>query len=63
MADEDRVWRRPELIVLVRNRAEEAVLEACKGNGVDASQWTVADSCWYDILGRCDAACRVVASS
>ena len=25
-------WRRPELIVLVRSRPEEAVLEVCKSN-------------------------------
>ena len=29
-----RGWRRPELIVLVRSGPEEAVLTACKRNGV-----------------------------
>jgi hypothetical protein len=32
MADE-RTWRKPELIVLVRSRPEEAVLFACKNGG------------------------------
>ena len=27
-----RAWSRPELIVLVRGRPEEAVLSGCKGN-------------------------------
>jgi hypothetical protein len=29
-----RIWSKPELIVLVRNRPEEAVLLACKGDYV-----------------------------
>jgi hypothetical protein len=28
-----RVWSRPELIVLVRNRPEESVLGGCKNHG------------------------------
>jgi hypothetical protein len=32
MTAEKQTWRRPELVVLVRSRPEEAVLTACKGN-------------------------------
>ena len=39
-----RAWSRPELIVLVRSRPEEAVLDACKYTGrVDAA--ASIDSC------------------
>jgi hypothetical protein len=31
---EKKPWVRPELIVLVRGRPEEAVLTACKGHGL-----------------------------
>ena len=34
MATEKKTWRRPELVVLVRGRPEEAVLAACKSRWV-----------------------------
>ena len=33
MTVEKRTWQRPELVVLVRSRPEEAVLTACKTTG------------------------------
>ena len=33
VAMERRVWRKPELVVLVRNKPEESVLVACKAQG------------------------------
>jgi hypothetical protein len=33
-------WKTPELIVLVRSKPEEAVLQACKGNGTLGSATT-----------------------
>lgn len=37
MRDGERTaWHRPEVTVLVRSRAEEAVLAACKGNQTTA---------------------------
>ena len=33
MTARQRAWRTPELIVLTRTQAEEAVLEACKVSG------------------------------
>ena len=38
-----RAWSKPELIVLVRGKPEEAVLNACKAYGQDA-----ADAYAYD---------------
>jgi hypothetical protein len=35
MTDGRRPWLKPELIVLVRNRPEEAVLAACKGGNAN----------------------------
>ena len=45
-------WTKPELIVLVRNKPEEAVLTACKfaSGGPDSSQFDC-------ILGGCRAYC------
>lgn len=36
-------WDKPELTVLVRSNAEEAVLTACKGNGAGGPLTTVHD--------------------
>jgi len=29
-----KIWKKPELIVLVRNQSEEVVLNGCKGSGL-----------------------------
>ena len=36
MVNENKDWEKPELIVLVRNKPEEAVLSACKNSEVSA---------------------------
>ena len=33
-----REWQKPKILVLVRGKAEENVLSACKGDGVTSSQ-------------------------
>jgi len=50
----NRDWEKPELTVLVRNKPEEAVLEACKtstGGGpmqtIAAGEGSVSDYCQY----------------
>ena len=57
-----RAWSKPELIVIVRGAAEEAVLSGCKTNagGGAASQ---RSSCNVDNLGRCGGTCDRIASS
>ncbi|MBM3131005.1 MAG: hypothetical protein FJ009_20555 [Chloroflexi bacterium] len=37
MEQQKKEWVKPELLVLVRNKPEEAVLTACKGNMVASS--------------------------
>ena len=35
-----KVWEKPKLVVLVRSKPEEAVLNACKGDDVgESSNW------------------------
>ena len=36
MEEQIKKWTKPELIILVRSRPEEAVLGACKGGGGDS---------------------------
>jgi hypothetical protein len=52
---EKRTWQKPELIVLVRNRPEEAVLESCKGDGSFAYNMNV-NACRVEecTTGTCD---------
>jgi len=53
-------WQKPELIVLVRGRPEEAVLTACKVRG--ASGYHVTDNgCMWEAL--CQSVCSSIDSS
>jgi hypothetical protein len=46
-------WTKPELTVLVRNNAEEAVLTACKG-GLGTGSFTDNTNCtWRGCLDSC----------
>lgn len=53
MAEQKEQWQTPELIVLVRVRAEEAVLDACKAGLAESSGYNNGKgSCWrYDSCG------------
>ncbi len=57
-----KLWRKPELIVLVRGTADERVLQGCKGTGAyDAgpdTTWTVNDPC--EINGQFCGPCKEV---
>ena len=60
METEKKQWTKPELIVLVRNKPEEAVLQACKaqvGGGPEGEYWVCA---WW--AGFC-VPCKVVDGS
>jgi hypothetical protein len=46
-------WVKPELIVLVRSKSEEAVLGACKGFDVSVGPNETATSCSWMITGPC----------
>lgn len=53
MAESRKAWIKPELVILVRNKPEEAILGACKGiNGPDGPN-NVNRYCLYAI----DLAC------
>jgi hypothetical protein len=58
------VWTEPELIVLVRNKPEEAVLTNCKGNGTPVvTTWAQENGChWYDVV-PCENLCEVEVTS
>jgi len=47
---EKKVWEKPELIVLVRGKPEEAVLNACKGHGIRGQN---LNNCKNNALGAC----------
>ena len=47
-------WAKPELIVLVRSKPEEAVLMVCKSAG-NLTPSVFATDCWYDTFLTCDA--------
>lgn len=47
-----KAWAKPELIVLVRGKPEEAVLNACKGDGPPTSSGQGWGMCSVD-CGNC----------
>jgi hypothetical protein len=48
-------WKEPELIVMVRNKPEEAVLMACKADGIGGPTGQGAANCRSAAGGLCDA--------
>jgi hypothetical protein len=46
---ERKLWQKPQLIVLVRNKPEEAVLLACK-NGASPGPNSGSGTCWESCL-------------
>ena len=44
-------WQKPELIVLERNKPEEAVLLACKVSGRSSGNSTYNSRCYYNRAG------------
>jgi hypothetical protein len=52
-------WEKPQLIVLVRSRPEEAVLLACKGGGQQSAVAKTSKSlCYNQIKGSCPTICN-----
>ena len=50
-----KVWRTPELIVLVRSKPEEAVLAACKAWLTTSGPFATQVWCVYDTGAGCGA--------
>jgi hypothetical protein len=41
-----KAWQKPQLIVLVRNRPEEAILTFCKGDSSGTDSQSTNMGCW-----------------
>jgi len=50
-------WENPQLVVLVRNQPEEAVLLACKG-GISGTVKNNKNSCYVQSGAVCPALCN-----
>jgi hypothetical protein len=46
MAKENKEWKKPELIVLTRNKPEESVLATCKSNSGGSNPANVQAACY-----------------
>ncbi len=53
MAETKKAWVRPELVVLVRSRPEEAVLTGCKGPGIAGMGRPAGHACLHPVQGPC----------
>jgi len=42
-----KVWQKPELVVIVRNKPEEAVLQTCKTSGTNSGSRGRQNNCLY----------------
>ena len=62
VADDKKTWIEPELIVIVRNKPEEAVLAKCK-DGTTGSSWgNVFSACMNHETSYCSACLNPVES-
>jgi hypothetical protein len=52
VTEQKNAWNKPELVVLVRNRPEEAVLDLCKSTST-AGSWEFLDHCEEQGWGGC----------
>ena len=59
---EKKQWQKPELIVLVRSKPEEAVLQGCKEYNLDGAG-THASICYYNEPDSCDWECYALLGS
>jgi len=53
MTQGKKAWRRPELVVLLRSRPEEAVLTSCKGPGIAGMGRPAGHACLHPTQGPC----------
>jgi hypothetical protein len=51
MTESKKEWKKPELIVLVRSKPEEAVLYTCKSSAVFGGSNGGKDRCSYECVG------------
>ncbi len=58
-----RPWSKPELIVLVRNKPEEAVLSTCKLGGSPDGPSSTQFTCYYRVDDFNCSACAIPTSS
>ena len=59
---EKKSWLEPELIVLVRNKPEEAVLGACKVDSSPGARATIAGGCTWNYGEGCTGCVSIVGS-
>lgn len=50
-----KIWKKPELVVLLRNRPEEDVLVQCKTERAGNTPGTSAQMCGNNVAGNCRA--------
>ena len=62
LPDTKKPWSKPELIVLVRGRPEEAILNACKGNGL-VNLSSDDDNTGCSAIPLCTSDCNALGSS
>jgi hypothetical protein len=63
MSKEKKEWRTPELVVLVRGRPEEAVLQQCKG-GTHSGTLALYNGCAaISTAPYCNVICQSLANS
>jgi hypothetical protein len=63
MIEHKKEWLKPELIVLLRSKPEEAVLDTCKGGAFLGSQGNTHNHCWELQVMVCPNPCFTVGSS
>jgi hypothetical protein len=61
--NEKKLWQKPELIVLVRSRPDEAVLETCKSSGRTTGESHYKNNCMKENSSTCPQTCQSIVGS
>jgi hypothetical protein len=48
-------WKKPQLLSITRNNADEAVLTICKVDVASAGTWLQWNACWVSWAGACSS--------
>ena len=63
MRKRKKAWVKPELVVLVRSKAEEGVLTGCKTNTGNDGYDMLDNRCALQVSGECSGNCNSIVSS
>lgn len=60
---QQKIWSRPQLVILARGRAEESVLDNCKNSSIPKGASSKNNSCGKGPGQTCDRYCQTIGTT